>query len=129
LAEGRDSLRHDFDQATVSGITGDQLHTGHAGRSNDEVQLHAFDILAMDGDDLRSLRLSMRKTNLERLLARRPDGVFAAPFEQDNIGPDLFRKVCELGLEGLVSKHRDRPYRAGRSPDWIKVKNREGWAA
>jgi hypothetical protein len=39
-------------------------------------------ILALDGEDLRSLPLSMRKTNLTRLLARRPDGMFIAPFEQ-----------------------------------------------
>ena len=59
------------------------------------------------------------------LLARRPDGIFAAPFEQGEIGPDLFRKACEFGLEGLVSKRADRPYRAGRSKDWLKIKNRE----
>jgi bifunctional non-homologous end joining protein LigD len=35
------------------------------------------------------------------------------------------RKACEFGLEGLVSKHRDRPYRGGRSKHWIKVKNRQ----
>ena len=46
-----------------------------------------------------------------------------APFEQGEIGPDLFKAACSMGLEGLVSKRRDRPYRAGRSPDWIKVKN------
>ena len=44
----------------------------HAGRHNDEVQLGAFDVLAMDGDDLRDLRLSLRKANLQRLLARSP---------------------------------------------------------
>ena len=65
----------------------------------------------------------MRKTNLARLLARRPDGIFVAPFEQVEIGPDLFRKACEFGLEGLVSKHRDRAYRAGASPNGLKVKN------
>jgi hypothetical protein len=54
----------------------------------------------------------------------RPDGIFAAPFEHGEIGPDLFRQACKFGLEGLVSKRRDRPYRAGRSPNWIKVKNR-----
>jgi bifunctional non-homologous end joining protein LigD len=79
--------------------------------------------LALDGDDLRKLPLSMRKTNLARLLTRRPDGIFVAPFEQGEIGPDLFRKACEFGLEGLVSKHRDRSYRAGTSPSWLKVKN------
>jgi ATP-dependent DNA ligase len=88
------------------------------------VQLYAFDMLAGDDDDMRALPLSMRKTNLARLLARRPDGIFVAPFEQGEIGPDLFRQACKFGLEGLVSKCRDRPYRTGRSPDWIKVKNR-----
>ena len=67
-----------------------------------EVQLLAFDVLAMDGDDLRDLPLSMRKANLARLLAGRPEGIFVSEFEQGEIGPDLFRKVCEFGLEGLV---------------------------
>src|SRR6516162_5751186 len=60
-----------------------------------------------------------------RLLARRPEGIFLNPFEQGEIGPDLFLKACEFGLEGLVSKHRDRPYQAGRSKHWIKMKNRK----
>jgi bifunctional non-homologous end joining protein LigD len=62
--------------------------------------------------------LSMRKTNLDRLLARRSDGTFVAPFEQGEIGPDLFRAVCRKGFEDLVSKRRDRPYQAGRSKHW-----------
>jgi ATP-dependent DNA ligase len=67
----------------------------------------------------------MRKTSLARLLARRPDGIFVAPFEQGAIGSDLFRAACAMGLEGMVSKRSDRPYRAGRSRDWVKVKNRK----
>lgn len=63
------------------------------------------------------------QANLARLLARRPDGIFVAPFEAGEIGPDLFRAACDMGLEGLVSK-RYRPYQAGRSKHWIKVKNR-----
>jgi ATP-dependent DNA ligase len=70
--------------------------------------------------------LSTRKPKLARLLARRPpDGIFAAPYEQGEIGPDLFAAACNMGLEGLVSKRADRPYRAGRSKDWIKIKNRQ----
>ena len=65
-------------------------------------------------DDLRRLPLSMRKANLARLLVGRPDGIFLSPFEQGEIGPDLFRKACEFGAGGLVSKHRDRPYQGGR---------------
>jgi bifunctional non-homologous end joining protein LigD len=96
----------------------------HSRKHDHEVQLYAFDILARDGEDLRRLPLSMRKTNLARLLARRPDGIFVAPFEQGEIGLDLFRAACRLGLEGLVSKRRGRPYQAGRSKHWVKVKNR-----
>ena len=57
--------------------------------------------------------------------ARRSEGIFIAPFEQGEIGLDLFRKACEFGLDGLVSKRRDRPYRAGPSPYCVKVKNRQ----
>jgi ATP-dependent DNA ligase len=89
------------------------------------VRLYAFDILALDGEDLRVRPLSLRKTNLARLLTRQPDGIFVAPFEQGEIGPDLFRAACSWGLEGLVSKRADCPYRAGRSKDWIKMENRK----
>ena len=91
----------------------------HSDKHNDEVQLYAFDILALNGDDLRPLPLSMRRAHLERLLARGPDGMFISSFEQGEIGPDLFRAACNMGLEGLVSKRR-----GGRSKDWVKVKNR-----
>jgi ATP-dependent DNA ligase len=88
----------------------------HSGKHNEEVQLCEFDVLAMDGDDLQDLPpLSMRKTNLQRLLARRPDGIFLSDFEQGEIGPDLFRAAYRMGLQGMVSKHRDRPYRGGLS--------------
>jgi ATP-dependent DNA ligase len=113
-------------EAVVLGVDGvadfDALHSR---KHDEEVQLYAFDILALDGDDLRRLPLSMRKTNLARLLARRPEGIFVAPFEQGEIGPDLFRAACDMGLEGLVSKRRDRPYQGGRSKYWVKVKNRK----
>jgi ATP-dependent DNA ligase len=112
-------------EAVVLGVGGvadfDALHSR---KHEHEVQLYAFDILALDGDDLRGLPLSLRKTNLARLLARRPDGIFVAPFEQGEIGPELFQAACRMGLEGLVSKRRDRPYQAGRSKHWVKVKNR-----
>ena len=74
---------------------------------------------------MRKLPLHLRKTNLERLLARQPEGTFVNPFERGEIGLDLFRAACEIGLEGLVSKHRDRPYQGGTSRFWIKTKNRK----
>jgi bifunctional non-homologous end joining protein LigD len=78
-----------------------------------------------DGDDLRKLPLSMRKASLALLPARRINGIFLSDFERGEIGPDLFCHACMLGLEGLVSKRNDRPYRAGISPNWVKVKNPE----
>jgi hypothetical protein len=65
-------------------------------KHNADVQLYAFDILALDGEDPRDMPLSMRKANLPRLLARQPDGIFVAPFEQGEIGPDLFRAACNM---------------------------------
>jgi ATP-dependent DNA ligase len=109
-------------EVNVDGVA--DFNALHSSRHDDEVQLYAFDILALEGDDLRGLPLSMRKTNLTRLLARRPDGIFVAPFEAGEIGPELFRAACRVGLEGLVSKRRDRPYEAGRSKHWLKMKNR-----
>src|SRR3979411_2138638 len=113
-------------EAVLVGVDGISDFNGlHSRRHNDEVQLYAFDILAIDGDDLRKLPLHLRKNHLARLLARRPEGIFVSAFEQGEIGPDLFRKACEFGLEGLVSKRRDSVYRPGRSPSWVKVKNRQ----
>jgi bifunctional non-homologous end joining protein LigD len=80
----------------------------HSRRHDKEVQFDAFDILASDGEDLRRLPLAMRKANLTRLLARRVDG-----------------HACLMGLEGMVSKHRESLYRGGRFRHWIKVKNRQ----
>jgi hypothetical protein len=71
-------------------------------------------------------RLELEVQALMLLPRRGPlDGIFVNPFEQGEIGPGLFRAACDMGLEGLVSKRSDRPYGGGRSPHWIKVKNRQ----
>ncbi|MCK1405287.1 RNA ligase family protein [Bradyrhizobium sp. 76] len=112
-------------EAVVLGVHGSSDSNAlHSRKHDDEVQLHAFDVLALGGEDLRSLPLSMRKTKLAKLLRSRPEGMFVAPLEPGAIGPDLFGASCRMGLEGLVSKRKDRRYSAGRSRDWIKVKNR-----
>ena len=105
-------------EAVLLGVDGISDFDGlYSGKHNDEVQLYAFDILALDGDALRKLPLHLRKNNLARLLARRADGIHLAPFEQGEIGPDLFKAACDMMLEGLVSKRRDSRYRAGPSRD------------
>ncbi|MGY8682875.1 RNA ligase family protein [Bradyrhizobium sp. UFLA05-153] len=113
-------------EAVVLGLDGiSDFNALHSRKYGHEVQFCAFDILAEGGDDPRMLPLSRRKANLARLLARRPEGIFINPFERGELGPDLFRAACNMGLEGLVSKRRDRPYEAGRCRYWIKVKNRK----
>jgi bifunctional non-homologous end joining protein LigD len=64
------------------------------------------------------------QASLSRLLARRVDGIFLSDFEQGEIGPDFFRHACLMGLEGMVSKHRESTYRGGRFRHWVKIKNR-----
>ena len=68
-------------EAVVLGVDGIfDFSALHSGKHSEEVQLCAFDVLAMDGDDLRRLPLSMRKANLARLLRGRPEGIFINPF-------------------------------------------------
>ncbi|MBW7968132.1 RNA ligase family protein [Bradyrhizobium sp. BR 10289] len=112
-------------EAVVLGVDGvSDFNALHSRKHDDEVQLYAFDLMALDGEDLRQLPLDQRKIDLARLMRGRPDGIFVAPFELGAIGPDLFGAAVRMGLEGIVSKRRDRRYAGGRSKEWIKVKNR-----
>src|SRR5215813_12674754 len=86
-------------EAVVLGVNGiSDFNALHSGKHNDEVQLYVFDILALNGDDLRPLPLSMRKAHLSRLLARRPDGIFISSFEQARSVPISFVPPATWGL-------------------------------
>jgi bifunctional non-homologous end joining protein LigD len=81
----------------------------------------AFDLLYLDGTDLRDTPLIERKRMLERLLAGAPEIlVYLGYLEAD--GPTVYQRACGLGLEGIVSKRRSASYRSGRQETWIKVK-------
>ncbi len=95
----------------------------HSRKHDHEVQLIAFDLLAVGGDDVRREPLHARKALLQRLVVKSGDGIQLNPHLTGEIGPAMFEHACKLGLEGIVSKHRDRLYRSGRSTSWIKVKN------
>lgn len=95
----------------------------HSGKHNDEVQLCAFDILVDGDDDLRKLPLRLRKAGLERLLTRRPEGIFVNPFERGEIGPGFFRAACDMSWRAWSPSHRDRLHQGSRSKYWVKVKN------
>src|SRR6478736_8743430 len=112
-------------EAVLLGVDGRSDFNGLHSRKHDaEVQFYAFDILVSMARTSAGCRSTCaRPTCL--LLARRVDGIFLSDFEQGEIGPDLFRHACLMGLEGMVSKHRESSYRGGRSDRWIKVKNRQ----
>ena len=84
--------------------------------------LYAFDLIELNGDDLRRDPLQVRKATLASTLAKARHGIrFNDHIESD--GPTVFGHACKMGLEGIVSKRKDSPYRSGRSPDWLKMKN------
>jgi ATP-dependent DNA ligase len=76
----------------------------HSRRLNDQIKLYAFDILALDGDDLRPLPLHLRKEKLARLLARRPEGIFVSDFEQGEIGPEIVPVSLQIRPEGMDAR-------------------------
>ena len=91
--------------------------------------LYAFDLLEINGTDLRRDSWEVRRATLASILRRSRDGIRLSEHLDMTDGNMIFHHACALGLEGVVAKRRDRPYRSGRSPDWIKVKNPNAPAA
>jgi ATP-dependent DNA ligase len=89
-----------------------------------DVFLYAFDVLELDGRDLRAQSWDARRTLLTQLLDRCQDGLRLSEHIADTDGAVVFRQACVMGLEGIVAKRRDSRYRSGRRREWIKVKNR-----
>jgi bifunctional non-homologous end joining protein LigD len=87
-----------------------------------QAMLYAFDLLELDGEDLRALALVDRKKRLARLLARRRVGIVLSAHTADDRAT-IFLQASRMGLEGIVSKKLSAPYRSGRSTDWLKFKN------
>ena len=92
------------------------------------VTLCAFDLMELDGEDLRREPIETRKATLKGLLRRaRPGIAFDRHFEVD--GTVVYEQACALGCEGIVLKRLGSPYRSGRNDRWIKVKNPAASAA
>ncbi len=81
------------------------------------IVLVAFDLLYLNGRDLRKLPLHRRKSELKKIITG-TDIQFSESFEIE--GQEMFAHACKLGLEGVVSKVREGPYPSGRSNDWVK---------
>jgi bifunctional non-homologous end joining protein LigD len=92
------------------------------GRVAKNAVFYAFDLLYLDGFDLRALPLDERKARLSALVPASKEHVLRLSEHIEADGAAMVRSACQLGLEGIISKRRDRPYRSGRSEDWLKIK-------
>jgi bifunctional non-homologous end joining protein LigD len=97
------------------------LHGALAKKSAPEAFIYAFDLLHLNGNDLRGLPLDERRLLLEDLLIYAPRTIRFSEHVDDD-GPAVAAAACRLGLEGIVAKRKDAPYRSGRSETWLKIK-------
>jgi len=101
----------------------DALHC----RANDgRATACAFDLLMLNGEDIKLF--AERKAMLHKVLRRTRGGIQYVEHTEGD-GAEIFKAICKLGLEGIVSKRIDAPYRSGRARSWIKVKNPKAPAA
>jgi len=121
LADGKTSfqaLQESLGEAGAAPVGGE--HRGAA------MVYFVFDLLYLDGYDLRPAALAARKDALRRLLETAGAMAGEGPIRwSDHVtgqGEDFYRHACRYGLEGIVSKRADLPYRTGRSKEWLKVK-------
>jgi bifunctional non-homologous end joining protein LigD len=85
------------------------------------LRFYTFDLLHLDGQDLRSLPLRVRKDMLRQLVEDPPAAIRFTEHVQGQ-GAAFFDAACKLGLEGVLAKRADAPYRGGRGRDWLKVR-------
>ena len=92
-------------------------------RANERIFLYAFDLIELNGDDLRRDPLEVRKATFASIVAKASPGIrFNEHIEGD--GPTVSPMPARMGLEGIVSKRLGSRYRSGRSTDWLKFKTR-----
>jgi bifunctional non-homologous end joining protein LigD len=96
---------------------------GENGSANADMVYFAFDLLYLDGYDLRGVPLMERKQALARLLESQPaQGTIRFSDHVQGAGDEFYRHSCSYGLEGMISKRADLPYEGGRGKGWLKVK-------
>jgi len=104
------------------GITSFQaLQNSLAGNRAGEPLLYVFDLLYLDGWDLTGAPLEARKDVLARLLRDPPARIRYSDHVRGQ-GRSFFEQACTLGVEGIIAKRADRPYRPGRGREWLKIK-------
>lgn len=94
----------------------------HSHEYDREVSLCAFDLLELEGTEIRKQPFEERKSLLADMLKKTKDGI---EYNDHIVGDGtlIFKHVCKLGHEGIVAKRKDLPYESGRSRRWLKIKN------
>ncbi|HVG10502.1 MAG TPA: DNA ligase D [Thermoanaerobaculia bacterium] len=106
-----------------NGTTSFQALQNALGEGGENLVYFAFDLLHLDGYDLRPVPLLQRKEALTALLASQPkEGTIRLSDHVQGTGEEFYRHACDYALEGIISKRADQPYQSGRSKDWLKVK-------
>ncbi|HEX5715270.1 MAG TPA: DNA ligase D [Thermoanaerobaculia bacterium] len=106
-----------------NGTTSFQALQNALGKGGKDIVFFAFDLLHLDGHDLRPVPLLQRKEALAALLAGQPrEGTIRLSDHVEGSGDAFFQHACKFGLEGIISKRGDLPYHSGRSKEWVKVK-------
>ncbi|MFN4140858.1 DNA ligase D [Aestuariivirga sp.] len=118
LIDGEIIVQDEQGHSTFSGLQTD-LKSGR----QDRIVFYVFDLLYLDGADIRGAPLTERKRLLSEVLSQSPQH-FALRYNDhlDQPGEDILAQACRLGLEGIVSKKCDMPYVSGRGEHWVKSK-------
>lgn len=98
------------------------LQNVQSGGSDGVLRFMVFDLLHLDGADVAREPLEARKALLDVVLGGLSGDVIHYSDHVEGQGLAFFEQACRLGLEGIISKRRDAPYRSGRGRDWLKVK-------
>lgn len=125
----REGLVHEINAESAI-LDGELVVTDQLGRSiftdmmkrKKLVRYFAFDLLSLNGEDLRSLPLLTRKKKLKLILPSRSMNVLYVD-HAIGAGQRLFELACQIDLEGIVAKRADSPYEDNPAASWIKIKN------
>ena len=110
-----------------SGITDFKSLQEHIDSPHGSIRYFVFDLLSLDGKDWRKKPLKERRAKLAELMAKKGISNFLVYADYvEGSGPEFFAQACEAGLEGIMSKRADAPYRSGRNKAWLKIKCTKG---
>jgi bifunctional non-homologous end joining protein LigD len=100
----------------------------HSKQHDNEVSLVAFDLVELNGEQIRKEPLIKRKGRLQQLVRSVRSGIEFNDFLEGE-GSRIFEHACKLGHEGIIAKRKDLAYESGRSKRWLKIKNPNSPAA